>query len=88
MFRSTEGNRLSTCWATVLKCISEFERLHLIGSGARSDSSFFAETMRHTQPRDSSSELARTEQQAGNAQIVVGQVRARVFVYARLRCAM
>ncbi len=41
---SSEGDRLGNCWNTVISCISEFERLHLIGVGARSDSSFFNES--------------------------------------------
>eukprot|EP00962_Isochrysis_galbana_P037861 scaffold13315_cov115-Isochrysis_galbana.AAC.6 len=37
----TDGNHLGSSWAQVLKCLSEFQRLHMIGTGAKTDASIF-----------------------------------------------
>ena len=37
----TRGNSLGASWAQVLKCLSEFQRLHMIGTGAKTDSQIF-----------------------------------------------
>lgn len=73
----SEGDRLMSCWNTVLNCISEFERLHLIGVGAPSDSAFFDVAKiqtTSTNPVIDAALLERKEQQAGNAQNVLKQV--------------
>jgi len=37
----SDGNQLGSSWAQVLKCLSEFQRLHMIGTGAKTDASIF-----------------------------------------------
>ena len=37
----TDGNGLGQSWAQVLKCLSEFQRLHMIGTGAKTDAALF-----------------------------------------------
>ncbi len=68
----TEGDRLGACWLMVLKCISEFERLHLIGSGAMRDSAFFQDQQNKRRTAgngDVDAAVQREAQQAGNAQV-------------------
>ena len=36
-----DGNHLGVSWAPVLKCISECQRLHMIGTGAKTDTQLF-----------------------------------------------
>ena len=36
-----DGNHLGSSWAPVLKCISEGQRLHMIGTGAKTDTQLF-----------------------------------------------
>merc|ERR1719310_891832 len=36
-----DGNHLGASWAPVLKCISECQRLHMIGTGAKTDTQLF-----------------------------------------------
>ncbi|CEP02255.1 unnamed protein product (mitochondrion) [Plasmodiophora brassicae] len=36
-----EGDYIRESWSTILRCISELDRLHMIGSGAHSDEQFF-----------------------------------------------
>ena len=36
-----DGDGLGDSWAQVLKCLSEFQRLHMIGTGAKTSSVFF-----------------------------------------------
>lgn len=37
----SDGNVLGSSWAQVLKCLSEFHRLHMIGTGAKTDGHLF-----------------------------------------------
>ena len=37
----TDGNGLGHSWAQILKCLSEFQRLHMIGTGAKTDAQLF-----------------------------------------------
>jgi len=37
----SDGNGLGNSWAQVLKCLSEFQRLHMIGTGAKTDAQLF-----------------------------------------------
>ena len=37
----SDGNGLGSSWAQVLKCLSEFQRLHMIGTGAKTDAQLF-----------------------------------------------
>merc|ERR1719454_507441 len=37
----TDGSGLGQSWGQVLKCLSEFQRLHMIGTGAKTDASLF-----------------------------------------------
>merc|ERR1719281_1585956 len=37
----SEGNNLGPCWVYILHCISQLERLQLIGTRARQDFQFF-----------------------------------------------
>ena len=39
-----DGNGLAASWAQVLKCLSEFQRLHMIGTGAKTDAQLFFPT--------------------------------------------
>ena len=36
-----DGNGLGSAWGQVLKCLSEFQRLHMIGTGAKTDAQLF-----------------------------------------------
>ncbi len=36
-----DGNGLGASWGQVLKCLSEFQRLHMIGTGAKTDAQLF-----------------------------------------------
>ena len=36
-----DGDGLGAGWAQVLKCLSEFQRLHMIGTGAKTDAQLF-----------------------------------------------
>ena len=40
----SDGNGLGSSWAQVLKCLSEFQRLHMIGTGAKTDAQLFFPT--------------------------------------------
>ena len=48
-----DGNGLGPCWGQVLKCLSEFQRLHMIGTGAKTDAQlFFPETADATSAKE------------------------------------
>ena len=38
-----DGNYLQEAWEHILTCVSRFEHLHLLGEGAPSDATFFAQ---------------------------------------------
>lgn len=40
----SDGNHLGASWAQILKCLSEFQRLHMIGTGAKRDAQLFFPT--------------------------------------------
>eukprot|EP00474_Spongospora_subterranea_P009142 CRZ09600.1 hypothetical protein [Spongospora subterranea] len=47
-----EGNFIRESWGLILRCISELDRLHLLGSGAHSDAQFFDASVATTTATD------------------------------------
>ena len=45
-----DGNGLGPSWAQVLKCLSEFQRLHMIGTGAKTDAQLLSEPSPQERP--------------------------------------
>jgi len=59
----TDGNGLGNSWGPVLKCLSEFQRLHMIGTGAKTDAQLFFPSGAdgHTSPATPAKPLAQSK---------------------------
>ena len=60
-----DGNHLGASWAPVLKCISECQRLHMIGTGAKTDTQLFFPSKEDKPPGPASADPSASPRASG-----------------------